>query len=145
MTDRELPERLADLAALSCGEQRADTLIRLTCGRALALPPLPPPVDLADEHTERDAVLVAFAEQFAVDVTGIGDNQRRCFLQTFGDNAFRMVVAIFVADFLPRVWAGCDALGIGKPGWRAEVQLDAQTDPVGAVLGGFVPAVARLR
>ncbi|UXA11655.1 carboxymuconolactone decarboxylase family protein [Mycobacterium sp. SMC-8] len=145
MTDHELPKRLADMAALSSGEPRADTLIRLTCGRALSLPPLPPPVDLADEHTEHDAVLVAFAEQFTVDVTGIGDNQRQRFLKTFGDNAFRAVVAIYVADFLPRVWAGCDALGIGKPGWRAEIQLDTQTDPVGAVLGGFVPAVARLR
>ncbi|KWX65720.1 carboxymuconolactone decarboxylase family protein [Mycobacterium sp. NAZ190054] len=145
MTRRELSDRLAGLAALSSGQERADTLIRLTCGRALSLPPLPLPVDVPDEHGEQDAVLAAFAEQFAVDVTGIGDNQRERFIDAFGDKAFRVVVAIFIADFLPRVWAGCEALGLGRPGWTAEVQIDRQTDPVGALLGGFVPAVARLR
>lgn len=145
MTSVELPERLARLASLSSGDERADALIRLTCGRALALPPVPPPTDLPDERTDREAVLVAFAEQLTVDVTGIGDNQRARFMEVWGDDAFRVVVAIFLADFLPRVWAGCEALGLGKPGWVAEVEIDRDTDPVGKVLGGLVPAVARLR
>ena len=145
MTDHELPKRLAGLVALSSGDNGADTLIRLTCGRALSLPPLPLPVDLADERSEEQSVLAAFAEQFSVDVTGIGDNQRKRFLATMGDNAFRTVVAIFVADFVPRVWAGCEALGLGKPGAVAEVAWDHDTDPVDALLNGFVPAVARLR
>ncbi|VEG56603.1 Uncharacterised protein [Mycolicibacterium aurum] len=144
MTSVELPQRLARLASLSSGDERADTLIRLTCGRALALPPVPPPADVPDERTDREAILVAFAEQFAVDVTGIGDNQRARFVEAWGDDAFRVVVAIFLADFLPRVWAGCDALGLGRPGWTAEVEIDRDADPVAKVLGGFVPAVARL-
>ncbi|WP_370499672.1 carboxymuconolactone decarboxylase family protein [Mycolicibacterium sp. jd] len=144
MTERALPERLAGLVALSSGEERADTLIRLTCGRALSLPPLPTPTDLPDEHRHEDAVLVAFAEQFAVDVTGIGEFQRERLMNVFGDNAFRVVVAIFIADFLPRVWAGCEALGLGRPGWSADVTMDRDTDPVAKVLGGLVPAVARL-
>lgn len=144
MTSVELPQRLARLASLSSGDERADTLIRLTCGRALALPPVPPPADVPDERTDRESILVAFAEQFAVDVTGIGDNQRACFVEAWGDDAFRVVVAIFVADFLPRVWAGCEALGLGRPGWTAEVEIDGDADPVAKVLGGFVPAVARL-
>lgn len=139
-----MPQRLARLASLSSGDERADTLIRLTCGRALALPPVPPPADVPDERTDREAILVAFAEQFAVDVTGIGDNQRARFVEAWGDDAFRVVVAIFLADFLPRVWAGCDALGLGRPGWTAEVEIDRDADPVAKVLGGFVPAVARL-
>ena len=145
MTERELPEQLSDLAALSCGDAHADTKIRLTCARALCLPPLPFPTDVPDEHTESDAVLTAFAEQFAVDVTGIGDNLRQRFGETFGDNAFRVVTVVFIADFLPRVWAGCDALGLGRPGWTSEVRIDAAADPVETLLGGFVPAVARLR
>ncbi|CAN3129801.1 carboxymuconolactone decarboxylase family protein [Mycobacterium sp. smrl_JER01] len=145
MTERTLPERVAALAALSCGDERADTVIRLTCGRALSLPPLPTPSEVPPEYTEQESVLAAFAEQFAVDVAGIGDNQRARLLAAFGDNAFRVVVAIFLADFLPRVWAGCEALGLGRPGWSAEVPIDADTDPVAAVLGGFVPAVARQR
>jgi len=144
VTDHELPERLAGLVAMSSGDSGADTLIRLTCGRALSLPPLPSPVDLADERSEEQSVLAAFTEQFATDVTGIGDHQRKRFVATAGDNAFRTVVAIFVADFVPRVWAGCEALGLGKPGFTEEVEWDHDTDLVDAVLNGFVPAVARL-
>ncbi|WNG85744.1 carboxymuconolactone decarboxylase family protein [Mycobacterium sp. ITM-2016-00317] len=145
MTERGLPEQLTGLAALSSGDAHADTLIRLTCARTLSLPPLPFPADVRDEHTERDAVLAAFAEQFAVDVTGIGDNLRHRFGETFGDNAFRVVTVVFIADFLPRVWAGCDALDLGRPGWMPDVEIDAAADPVETLLGGFVPAVARLR
>ncbi|KGI68886.1 carboxymuconolactone decarboxylase family protein [Mycolicibacterium rufum] len=145
MSDRALPERLADLVALSSGDSRADTLIRLTCGRALSLPPLPVRVDLADERSDAELVLTAFAEQFSTDVTGIGDNQRRRLTEAYGDNTFRVVVAVFIADFVPRVWAGCEALGLGRPGSVSEVAWDDDGDPVEQVLGGFVPAVARLR
>jgi alkylhydroperoxidase family enzyme len=54
------------------------------------------------------------------------------------------VVAIFIADFVPRVWAGFDALGMSPPG-EAIVEWDHDTDPVEALLNGFIPAVARLR
>ncbi|MBX7455502.1 carboxymuconolactone decarboxylase family protein [Mycolicibacterium sp. 3033] len=145
MSDRALPERLAELVALSSGDSRADTVIRLTCGRALSLPPLPVPVDLVDGHSDEEAVLAAFAEQFSTDVTGVGDNQRQCLLNTHGDRAFRVVVAVFIADFVPRVWAGCDALGLGAPGVVSEVAWNRDGDPVDALLSGFVPAVARLR
>jgi alkylhydroperoxidase family enzyme len=145
VTDEALPSQLAGLVALSSGDTRLDALIRLTCGRALSLPPLPSEVDLIDGTSERDAVVAAFAEQFAVDVTGIGANQRAALLSALGNNAFRAVVAIFIADFVPRVWAGFEALGMGKPGNGRPVEWDHETDPVAAVLNDFLPAVARLR
>jgi alkylhydroperoxidase family enzyme len=138
-------ETLAGLVALSSGDGRVDTLIRLTCGRALSLPPLPMEVDLVDGTSERESVVATFAEQFAVDVSGIGDNQRKQLLSTLGDNAFRTVVAIFIADYVPRVWAGFEAIGMGKPGNGRDVAWDHDTDPIDALLNGFVPAVARLR
>jgi alkylhydroperoxidase family enzyme len=144
MADSEMPARLAGLVALSSGDARRDALIRLTCGRALTLPPLPSPVDVIDGISEDDAVVVAFAEQFATDVTGIGDNQRKQLGSVLEDNTFRAVVAIFIADFVPRVWAGLDALGLATPG-DEQVEWDHSTDPVDALLNGFVPAVARLR
>ena len=55
--------------------------------------------------------MVAFTEQFAVDASEVGANQRKQLLSGLGDNAFRTVVMIFVADFVPRVWAGLDAPG----------------------------------
>src|SRR5262245_60618202 len=130
---------------MSSGDTRLDTLIRLTCGRALSLPPLPSEVDLIDEASDHDAVVAAFAEQFTVDVSGIGENQRAQLTSALGKNAFRTVVAIFIADFVPRVWAGLEALGMGKPGNGGMPDWDHYTDPIDALLNGFVPAVARLR
>jgi alkylhydroperoxidase family enzyme len=138
-------DRLAGLVAMSSGDGRLDTLIRLTCGRALSLPPLPTEVDLLDEHLVGESVVAAFAEQFAIDVSGIGANQRKQLLATLGDNAFRAVTAIFIADFVPRVLAGFNALALGEPGNGGEVVWDHETDPTKALLKGFVPAVARLR
>jgi alkylhydroperoxidase family enzyme len=140
-----MPGRLAGLVALSSGDTRLDTLIRLTCSRALSLPPLPSEVDLIDGRSDCDAVVAAFAEQFTVDVSGIGENQRAQLTSALGKNAFRTVVAIFIADFVPRVWAGLEALGMGKPGNRGTPDWDHDTDPIDALLNGFVPAVARLR
>ena len=140
-----MADRLAGLVAMSSGDGRLDTLIRLTCGRALSLPPLPTKVDLIDGMSDREAVVVAFAEQFATDVSGIGAHQREQSLSALGDNAFRVVTAIFIADFVPRVWAGVGALGMGRPGNGSEVAWDDDTDPTRPLLKGFAPAVARLR
>jgi alkylhydroperoxidase family enzyme len=143
VAQEKLSERLAGLVAMSSGDERLDTLVRLTCGRALSLLPLPMEVDWLDGTSEREAVVAAFAEQFAVDVSGIGENQRARLFEAVGDNAFRTVVAIFIADFVPRVWAGCEAIGLGKPGNGSAVAWDHETDPTDALLNGFVPAVAR--
>jgi alkylhydroperoxidase family enzyme len=78
-------------------------------------------------------------------VTGIGENQRAALFSALGNNAFRTVVAIFIADFVPRVWAGFRAMGMGKPGNDGRVEWDHDTDPVAAVLNDFLPAVARMR
>lgn len=129
---------------MSSGDARLDTLIRLTCGRTLSLPPLPVEEDLYDGSSEADRVVAAFAEQFATDVSGIGENQRKRMLATLGDNAFRTVTAIFVADFVPRAWAGCEVLGLGRPGHHSDIEWDHDSDPVDALLNGFAPAVARL-
>jgi alkylhydroperoxidase family enzyme len=130
---------------MSSGDTRLDTLVRLTCGRALSLPPLPTEVDLVDGQSDGDSVVAAFAEQFAIDVSGIGAHQRKQLLSALGEKAFRTVVAIFVADFVPRVWAGLDAIGLGKAGNGGTPDWDRDADPIDALLNGFVPAVARLR
>jgi alkylhydroperoxidase family enzyme len=145
VADEAIPKRLADLVALSSGDTRLDTLIRLTCGRALSLPPLSSELDLVDGTSDREAVVVAFTEQFATDVKGIGENQRGTLVSGLGKNAFRTTVAIFIADFVPRVWAGLGALAMGKPGNGGTPKWEHDTDPIDALLNGFVPAVARLR
>lgn len=140
-----MSQRLADLIAMSSGDGRIDTVIRLTCAKALSLPPLPTQVDQIDPTWQTESGVAAFAQQFAVDVSEIGPDQRRQLFSGLGDKAFRTVVAIFIADFVPRVWAGFEALGMAAPGKTAAVAWDAETDPTGPLLEGFVPAVARLR
>ena len=145
MSDEKLAERIAALVAMSSGDGRLDTLTRLTCGRALSLHPLPMELDLIDGAAEHEPVVCTFAEQFAVDVSGITDNQRKLLSEALGNNVFRTVVMIFIADFVPRVWAGFEALGLGKPGNGSAVEWDHESDPTDALLNGFLPAVARLR
>lgn len=145
MDTGELADRLAGLVAMSSGDRGLDTLIRLTCARALGVPPLPVETDPVDGPAARDSVVAAFAEQFVVDVSQISDAQRAQLWSALGDNAFRAVVVIFIADFVPRVWAGCEALRLGRPGAREVVDWDHDGDPIDALLNGFVPAVARLR
>ncbi|MGZ5362687.1 MAG: carboxymuconolactone decarboxylase family protein [Mycobacterium sp.] len=145
MSDENLAERIGRLVAMSSGDGRLDTLMRLTCGRALSLPPLPMEVDLIDGAAEYEPLVCAFTEQFAVDVSDIGDNQRKQLAKALGDNVFRTVVMMFVADFVPRVWAGFEALGLRKAGNGGAVDWDHDSDPTDALLNGFLPAVARMR
>lgn len=145
MSDENLAGRIAAVVAMSSGDGRLDTLTRLTCGRALSLHPLPMELDWDEGVSESESVVAAFTEQFAIDVSGVGDNQRKQLASVLGDNVFRVVVMIFVADFVPRVWAGLEALGLGKPGNGSAVEWDHESDPTDALLNGFLPAVARLR
>lgn len=142
---RQVFRQLSALVAMSTGGQRLDTVIRLTGGRALLLLPLPVEVDLFDGESDAESVVAAFAGQFVTDVTGVSDNQRTCFVTALGDRAVRVSAAVFIADFVPRVWAGSEALGLGHPGRDVPVDWDHETDPAQALLGEFVPAVARLR
>lgn len=139
-----LPERLIGLVALSSGDARIDTVVRLTCGRALSLPPLPSEVDLVGHKSDRESTVRAFAEQFATDVRYIGENQRKQLGAALGDSTFRTVVMTFIADFVPRVVAGFEALGMGKPVNGGQLDWDHVTDPGDELLNGFVPAVAKL-
>lgn len=145
MSDENLAERIAALVAMSSGDGRLDTLTRLTCGRALSLEPLPMEVDLIDGAAEHEPLVCTFTEQFAVDVSGITDSQRKLLSEALGNNVFRTVVMIFVADFVPRVWAGFEALGLRRHGNGGDVVWDHDSDPTDALLNGFLPAVARLR
>ncbi len=145
MSEEILADRVTALVAMSSGEGRLDTLMRLTCGRALSLPPLPMEVDLIDGAAEHEPLVCAFTEQFAIDVSGISDNQRKQLAAALGDNTFRTVVMMFVADFIPRVWAGFEALSLRRQGDGGAVEWDHDSDPTDALLNGFLPAVARLR
>lgn len=133
---------LTDLVALSPnGLTRENMLVRTVCSQAVGLEPLP--FESPTEPTsETEPVLVAFAEQFTVDVAGVSEAQRAALVAAFGAEVLGVTALMFVADFLPRVRAGLGALGMTFPdpdGW------DHTTHPADALLNRFTSAVGAMR
>ena len=119
-------------------------LVRSVCAAALSLPPLPSEQVVPDG----DPAVVEFAEQFSVDVSEISDGQRAALAGALGKATFPTVVAMYVADFLPRVRAGLQALGLEIP-WASDSHRypvwDPNADASDIVFNHLLPAVARLR
>jgi alkylhydroperoxidase family enzyme len=142
------PFELTRLVALSPGDGHMTGLVRRVCADTLSLPALPAEVAVTGPESDTDAVVAGFAEQFSIDVSMIDDKQRSGLFSALGDNTFGVVVQMYIADFVPRVRAGLEALGVGQAylGWVLEpAAWDHSTDPSDAVFNGFLPAVARLR
>jgi len=134
---------LDQLVALSPGDGSVTALVRSVCASALGLPPLP-----SAGEPWSDGVLAEFAEQFSVDVSAITGKQRSKLFKTLGDNTFGAVVQMYIADWVPRVRAGLEALGVGSEylGWvDGSVAWDHDNDPSAVVFNDFMPAVARMR
>ncbi|OMC48705.1 hypothetical protein A5745_08565 [Mycobacterium sp. IS-2888] len=139
---------LTRLVALSPGDGRITGLVRRVCGQTLSLPPLPACVEVDEPATEAEAVVAEFAEQFSVDVSAITGDQRSRLWKQLGDSTFGVVVQMYIADFVPRVRAGFEALGVGSEylGWvDGPISWDHATDPSDVVFNDFLPAVARMR
>lgn len=124
-------------------------LVRRVCAQAVSLPPLPAEVVVGEPFaSEAEAAVAEFAEQVSVDVSAVTVEQRSRLFKYLGDNTFRSVASIFIADFVPRVRAGLQALGVGSEylGWvDGPIAWDTGTDPGKALLARFLPAVARMR
>jgi alkylhydroperoxidase family enzyme len=143
-------DRLTRLVALSPGsphDARITALVRGVCAQALSLPPLPAEVAVDGPESETEAVVAEFAEQFSVDVTAITREQRSRLFKQLGGGTFGVVVAMYIADFVPRVRTGLEALGVGSEylEWvRGPIAWDHTTDVSDAVFNGFMPGVARM-
>jgi alkylhydroperoxidase family enzyme len=139
---------LTRLVALSPGDGRTAALVRQVCAETLSLSPLPAEIAVTGLASDSEAVVADFAEQFSIDVSMIGDEHRSELWSALGDSTFDAVVQMYIADFVPRVRAGLEALGVGQEylGWVSEpITWDHATEPSDAVFNGFLPAVARLR
>jgi alkylhydroperoxidase family enzyme len=127
---------------VACSGDRLGVVVRQVCGRTLGLPPLP--AEVSADASEADPVVVEFAEQFSVDVSMISDAQRDRLRAALGDRAFDTVVQMYIGDFVPRVRAGLDAVGVAVS-WPDPIVWDHSGHPADALFNGFMPAVARLR
>ncbi len=141
-------DQLTRLVALSPGDGRESALVRRVCAAAVSLPALPAPVEVGEPQSEAEAVVAEFAEQFSVDVTAITAEQRSRLWRQLGERTFGVVVLMYVADFVPRVRAGLEALGAGSQylGWvGGPITWDHATEPSDAVFNDFLLAVAQMR
>ncbi|MFP1155101.1 carboxymuconolactone decarboxylase family protein [Mycobacterium sherrisii] len=141
--------QLARLVALAPSDDgRMVALVRRVCAQTISLPPLPVEVAVDKPCSEAEIVVAEFAEQFSADVSAITPEQRSRLFKTLGDSTFGVVVAMYIADFVPRVRAGLEALGVGSAflGWtRGPIEWDHATDPSGEVFNEFLPSVGRMR
>jgi alkylhydroperoxidase family enzyme len=141
-------DQLTRLVALSPGDGRVAGLVRRVCAQTLSLPPLPVEVAVDEPQSEAEAVIAEFAEQFSVDVSTISVEQRAKLFKALGDSTFSAVVLMYIADFVPRVRAGLEALGVGEQylAWtRGPIAWDRATNPSDVVFNDFLPAVGAMR
>jgi alkylhydroperoxidase family enzyme len=141
-------DELTRLVALSPGDGRMTGLVRRACAETLSLPALPSAVRVDRPESDAETIVASFAEQFSADVSMIGVEQRSELFAALGDSTFGVVVQMYIADFVPRLRAGVEALGLGHQylGWvSGQIGWDHTTDPSDAVFNGFLPTVARLR
>ena len=136
------------MVALSPDDGRVTGLVRRVCAQTLSLPSLPVEVAVNEAESDSEAVIAEFAEQFSVDVSAITAEQRSRLWKKLGNSTFGVVVLMYIADFIPRVRAGLQALGVGERylQWAHEpISWDHATDPSDAVFNDFLPAVGRMR
>jgi alkylhydroperoxidase family enzyme len=141
-------DQLTRLVALSPGDGRVAGLVRRVCAQTLSLPPLPAEVAVDEPQSDAESVIAEFAEQFSVDVSAITGEHRSRLFKALGDNIFGAVVQMYLADFIPRVRAGLEALGVGEQylAWtQTPIAWDHATDPSDVVFNDFLPAVGALR
>lgn len=141
-------DQLTRLVALTPGDGRIAALVRRVCAQTMSLPPLPASVEVGEPASEAEAAVAEFAEQFSADVSSITAEQRSRLWKHLGEATFGVVVQMYIADFIPRVRAGLEALGVGAQylGWvDGPISWDHSTDPSDPVFNDFLIAVARMR
>ncbi len=135
------PEAAADLARIVAGRPHGldglAALARATCAETLGLAPLPmtvPPVV--------EPAAAAFAEQFSLDVSAVTDAQRAALDAALGDAAGEYVLAVYAADWVPRVRRTLDSLFAARASWP-----DDSAQPVTSIwpaIEALLGSVARL-
>lgn len=120
-------------------------LVRAVCAETLSLSPLPIPGAVAGTgETGEDSVLAEVAEQFSLDVTGIGALQRGALTAAYGAHTRDLLSAIYVADWVPRVRRALDRLFAPAGALWDRTTAGRQGSAPWPAVDGFLRAVARL-
>lgn len=121
-------------------------LARTACAEALGLAPLPRPAADASAarrsvHPAARDVAAAFAEQFSLDVSAITPADRDALAAALGDMTREFVLAVYVADWAPRVRRALDELFAPAP-WPEPAPTQASS--LWPAIDAHLVAVARL-
>jgi len=130
-------------------------LVRRTAAAATGLVPRPAPDAVVDPRpverwrgsdafTDEERTVLAFAEQFSVDVSAVDDRQRAALTAALGEDTFGFVQVLYVADFAPRVRAALDALFGPSDPVPAPGDADAPTVDLWPLLERFIAIVGPL-
>ncbi|OMC26770.1 carboxymuconolactone decarboxylase family protein [Mycobacterium colombiense] len=141
-------DQLTRLVSLVPGDGRLAALVRRVSAQTMSLPPLPASVEVGEPESDAETAVAEFAEQFSADVSSVTAEQRSRLWKQLGDRTFGVVVQMYIADFVPRVRAGLEALGVGAQylGWVGQpIAWDHTTDPSDPVFNDFLIAAARMR
>ncbi|GAA4815273.1 carboxymuconolactone decarboxylase family protein [Tomitella cavernea] len=134
------PEAAAVLDRLACGVvpgmAALTALARVTCAGALGLEPL---ASVSAPAVEPAAVV--FAEQFSLDVSAVTAAQHADLEAVLGGRAGEFALAVYAADWVPRVRRTLAELFGGAGEWPADVE---EVDGLWPAVGEYVGAVARL-
>jgi hypothetical protein len=142
--DMEAPAAAAALRALVAAqpaslEREAIATLRATAAGVTGLPPLG---GAAIEPGTVDRGVLAFTEQFAADVSSVDEAQRAAATAALGAGTFDAVQAIYVGDFVPRLYAALDAV-FGASEWPTP--QPAPTVDTWPVVEAFIQEVARVQ
>ena len=151
-------ERAAWGAARSAGLGDLVELVSRVCAAQIGLAPLRPgpsypatrwgqagaaPWRSIEALSPRDVCGLHFAEQFTADVASITPELRTELFAEFGARAADFVAVVFVVDFLPRTWAGLDAL-VGGIGGGRKALPDSEPPGIWEALDEFTRMVPAL-
>lgn len=142
----EVADLLASLeATLPGGERSLVAQARWLTARQNRLAPLagatPPPSE--DEQTGAERIATEVAEQLALDVSSMTQQQRDELEAELGRGAHTHLLSVYLADWLPRVHHALDALHGDGP--RPEVVVHADDSRLWSDFVTMTEAVSRLR
>ena len=142
--DMEAPAAAAALRALVAAQPASlgpDTVATLHAASA-GVTGLPALGGVAAVAGSVDQAVLAFAEQFGIDVSSVDDAQRAAAGAALGTATFDAAQAIYVGDVIPRLYAALDAL-FGPSEWPTPDPTP--TADTWTVVEGFIQEVARVQ
>ncbi len=136
--------RLVCMVPLGPRDEPLTGAARSAVSRITGLEPLPGSIDLIEpEQSPVVEAAVEVAEQLALDVSGVTDEQRAVLTDMLGRAAHGYLLSVYLADWIPRVRHALDAL-FGPGDW-ADPEPDGDASRLWGDFAAMIEAIGRLQ